>query len=90
MTVSLCLYVGQTCLPSPDPDPNPKVSTCLPGGGFILPCPVIGRQPKSKGLKAEWRQGLLLLGPIWHCFEGAGIRAGWGDSEGAVHSPPSA
>lgn len=42
------------------------------------PCPVVGRQLKSKDLKAAWRQGLILLGPVWHWLEGAGVRASGG------------
>lgn len=75
MTVSLYLYVGQTCLPS---QTLPQTQTCLPGGGFMPLCPVVERQPKSKVLKAAWRQGLLLLGPVWHWLEGAGVRASGG------------
>lgn len=60
MTVSLCLYVGQTCLPSPVPDPNPNLPTRR---WLHAPMPCGRETAKVKSPESSMEAGPAPVGP---------------------------
>lgn len=63
MTVSLCLYVGQTCLPSSDPDPNPKSLYLLTRRWLHAPMPCGRETAKVKKPESSMEAGPAPVGP---------------------------